>query len=188
MRSYLVVLTALSLALAGCGSQKDWWGWPREHWKDQDFKPYLKSETHAFPTAYGNESWAYPEGTPTNEIIQRWKEAGLVSSVTTGGRRHIWSSAARHDGAYPVSERRGRDEGSCSTSACAKQSDWQSARPRVREGPIQGRSQAFCEQRNVEDIESIRLFVLRQQIEQQSGKSGMIEGFRHIGVARTEPA
>jgi|GEM_PF-2088202 len=91
MRFYLVVLTAFSLALAGC-STKDWWGWPDNHWKEQDFKPYLKGESQAFPTAYPNESWAYPEGTPVQDVLQRWKEAGLINSVTTGGRRYIWNT------------------------------------------------------------------------------------------------
>lgn len=92
MRGYLVVFIALSFTLSACGSHKDWWGWPNSHWASQDFKPYLKSEAQSFPTAYGTESWSYPQGTPTAEIIQRWKEAGLVMSVTTGGRKHIWST------------------------------------------------------------------------------------------------
>ncbi|HEY8963541.1 MAG TPA: hypothetical protein VIN59_03660 [Alphaproteobacteria bacterium] len=92
MRPYLIVFAALSMSLAACGSQKDWWGWPDNHWASQDFKPYLKEESQSFPTAYGTESWAYPQGAPTAEIIQRWREAGLVMSVTSGGRKHIWST------------------------------------------------------------------------------------------------
>jgi len=93
MRRHFIVISLLSLALSGCGmSQKDWWGWPRSHWDNQNFKPYLQGEAQSFPTVYGTESWAYPEGTSTQEITKRWREAGLISSVTNGGRRHIWST------------------------------------------------------------------------------------------------
>lgn len=63
--------------LAGCG--------PVFHKADpeQNFKPYIADEMHAIPMAYPPESWAYPTGTSTQEIVKRWRLAGLVDGVRT---------------------------------------------------------------------------------------------------------
>lgn len=81
MRGLLVILMLAAVSLGGC-SAKDVFG-HKSQYKEQDFKPYLGKEPYHFPMAYGQESWAYPTGTSTAEIIKRWKAAGLISHVTS---------------------------------------------------------------------------------------------------------
>lgn len=88
----LLLVPFLAVLMLGACSAKSIFGHNELHWKEQDFKPYLAGQEHAFPMAYGNESWAYPEGTPTQEIVRRWQQAGLINSVNSGGRTRFWST------------------------------------------------------------------------------------------------
>lgn len=65
-----------SAFLAGCaptGASK---------WEEQDFKPYVIGQQQVFPAAY-TQSWVYPDGTPTKDIVAGWKKADLIKDVRT---------------------------------------------------------------------------------------------------------
>jgi hypothetical protein len=88
----LIGFMAVLLVLSGCNvSRKSTFGWPDDHWQEQDFKPYTVSQYHAIPGAYAPKPWAYPQGTSTREILYRWKKAGLITSVTNGKRLKFWT-------------------------------------------------------------------------------------------------
>lgn len=89
MRLKLIAILVFSLALGGCSS-KQLWGWPSDHWREQDFKPYVTAQMNSIPNAYPVEPWTYPAGTSTKDIVSRWKAAGLITSVTNGDRRGIF--------------------------------------------------------------------------------------------------
>lgn len=66
-------LAAASMALSACQGQRPGYLY--------DFKPYIQNEQHALPQAYPDQLWAYPEGTPPEQIVAGWKTAQLVTDV-----------------------------------------------------------------------------------------------------------
>ena len=74
------MIVAVSLGLASCANPLK--GRAKAD-VEQDFKPYVANEMYAIPTAYPVEAWTYPQGTPTREIVNRWRAAGLVDGVRT---------------------------------------------------------------------------------------------------------
>lgn len=46
-----------------------------------NFKPYIFNQQYALPGGYADESWAYPAGTPTRDIVNRWKRANIIMGV-----------------------------------------------------------------------------------------------------------
>lgn len=87
----LPVLAAVAVLVGACAPARPD-SRSANYWIGQDFKPYLGGEAYAFPQAYGVESWAYPAGTSTAEIVQRWQDAGLMTRVTRGGRTSVFSA------------------------------------------------------------------------------------------------
>lgn len=80
----LTLILAITCALSGCSWTRDnVLGGRGKYDPEQNFKPYIANEMHAIPMAYPTESWAYPQGTPTAEIVKRWKDARLVMGVRT---------------------------------------------------------------------------------------------------------
>lgn len=80
----LALILAVSCGLSGCSwTQQNVLGGRSKYDPEQDFKPYVANEMHALPKAYPVESWAYPEGTPTAEIVKRWRLARLIMGVRT---------------------------------------------------------------------------------------------------------
>jgi len=82
MKHWVMVVVAGAL-LAGCAdnNHKGFWGWPKSHWKEQDFKPYVDNQQTSQSQAYPAIDWSYPEGTDTAEIMRRWRQAELVMQV-----------------------------------------------------------------------------------------------------------
>jgi hypothetical protein len=75
---FIIGLAALCLSLGACQSKK-------EIEEANDFKPYIANEQQALPGAYPNQVWAYPQGTPTRDVVARWNRAGLVMGVYNRG-------------------------------------------------------------------------------------------------------
>lgn len=93
MRGFLVMMVMLAATLGGCTS-KDVFGHKSQN-AEENFKPYLEHQSYHFPMAYGQESWAYPAGTSTQEIIKRWGEAGLIMKVTSRDTmRRAWGASS----------------------------------------------------------------------------------------------
>ncbi len=71
---YIIGLAACVLALSACQGQTY-----KED--EQDFKPYILNQQDTIPGVYPKDAWIYPAGTPTREIVTRWKNAGLIQNA-----------------------------------------------------------------------------------------------------------
>lgn len=74
------------LALQACSSNQDikqpWpMGWRSTHWKNQDFKPYVRDYEHAHAPQMNDSEWMFPrDGRSTEEFVQGLEDAGLVGA------------------------------------------------------------------------------------------------------------
>lgn len=72
----LVGVLAAGILLAGCSHGHS------TRYEEQDFKPYVVAQQQVAPAAY-SQKWVYPNGTPTQDIVAKWKKADLIKDVRT---------------------------------------------------------------------------------------------------------
>src|SRR5271166_656603 len=102
--------------------------------------------------------------------------------------RQIRPPAPRYDGPDTPAEFRGRDQSRGGAGARAEQSERHLMKLRVLIEPVDGVNQPAGEQRDIEDVGAVALFIHRQEIEQQSRHAAFVERFGDNLVAWTKAA
>lgn len=76
----LCIVVLMALLLAGC-SWKGVFGWPKDHWKNQDFKPYIENQQAAQPASASALPWLYTPGIDPAAVAQQLAASDIITSV-----------------------------------------------------------------------------------------------------------
>lgn len=81
----LYIVVVLSIMLAGC-APKSFLGWSGDHWKNQDFKPYIESQQAAQPASNTAQPWLYLPGTEPAAVAQQLASSQIITKVRKSTR------------------------------------------------------------------------------------------------------